>query len=215
MKKLFLYTLISIFCIEITAQSNVYNSANFDIVDKSFIDSFYNEKWEGIEPFVHKKDTTVYSNNKQEQYNISLYKFKGWENEPGDFNVIKISSKLQSNYIQTDGNGWSFFYTNEEEYHIYGPIYTIEMDNGCTFILFTGITIDVDLPILTVYALKDGKVTLVFNKQTFINSITTKNGVTDFTLQLNALEFDKDPTTPVNPADIHHLKFESGRISYQ
>ena len=115
-----------------------------------------------------------------------------------------------------DGDGWNYFYTEKDTADSSLPFYTIEMENGCTFVLFSGITIDSTPPFLTVYALKDGKATLVFNKHAYINDLVALNGIVDFHLQMNTLEYETlESTAPVKPADIHHLIFENGRVSYK
>ena len=216
MKRVFVYVMAIIFALNMSAQTIVYDSTNAGVVNSSFIDSFYNEEWQDVEPYVLKKTTTAFSNQGKEKYDIRLFKFKNWEEEPGDFNVIQISSKLQPAFVQMDGDGWNYFYTEKDTADSSLPFYTIEMENGCTFVLFSGITIDSTPPFLTVYALKDGKATLVFNKHAYINDLVALNGIVDFHLQMNTLEYETlESTAPVKPADIHHLIFENGRISYK
>ena len=199
MKRVFVYVMAIIFALNMSAQTIVYDSANAGVVKSSFIDSFYNEEWQDVEPYVLKKTTTAFSNQGKEKYDIRLFKFKNWEEEPGDFNVIQISSKLQPAFVQMDGDGWNYFYTEKDTADSSLPFYTIEMENGCTFVLFSGITID-----------------LVFNKHAYINDLVALNGIVDFHLQMNTLEYETlESTAPVKPADIHHLIFENGRISYK
>jgi hypothetical protein len=69
---------------------------------------------------------TLFSYNKKEKYNISLLKFKNWDHEPGDFDVIKIASRVRTDFIQTDANGWDYFYTEGTTSDISKPVYTIE-----------------------------------------------------------------------------------------
>lgn len=215
-KRFFICIITLIPVLSISAQTLVYNSVNPDSINSLFIDSFYNEQWKNVEPYVLKKNMTLFSNNQKEQYNISLLKFKNWDNEPGDFNVIKISSRVQTDFIQTDADGWNYFYTEGTTSDISKPVYTTESSDGCTFVLFTGIEISSEPPFLTIYTLKNGKVTLVFNKRGYINNISTIRGKSDFTFQLNTLEYrNLGDTIPIKPADIHHIIFTDGKITYQ
>src|SRR5574344_23733 len=206
MKRFFICIIALISVLSVPAQTLVYNSVNTDSINSLFISSFYNEQWKDVEPYVLKKNITLFSNNQKENYNISLLKFKNWDEEPGDFNVIKISSRVQTDFIQTDGDGWNYFYIEGKTSDISKPVYTIESSDGCTFVLFTGIRINSEPPFLTICALKNGKVTLVFNKRAYINNISTTSGKSDITVQLNTLEYETlNSTTPVKLADIHHL----------
>ncbi len=200
----------------ISAQQPVfsYGSNGTIIANTQYVGSFYNEAWNDITPYIPRKEVSV-NTNTGTHYTVRLLKYNHWENEPGDYTVIEIRYKNNTILTITDGDGWDYFYTEKDTATQQKPVYILPMPNGCTFIIFTGITITSQPPFFTVVALKNGEAKLVYNRRSYINDITRSGNSTIFHLQENTLEYSVSDKIPDNSPILHTLTFKDGMIYYQ
>lgn len=191
-----------------------YGSNGTIITNTKYVSSFYNETWNDITPYILKKEVSV-NTNTETHYTVRLLKYNHWENEPGDYTVIEIRYNNNTILTITDGDGWDYFYTKKDTATQQKPVYILPMSNGCTFVIFTGITITSQPPFFTVLALKDGEAKLVYNRRSYINDITQSENSTIFHLQENTLEYTVSDTIPDNSPILYTLTFKDGMIYYQ
>lgn len=93
------------------------------------------------------------------------------------------------------------------------PFYEISLSLNCKALVFTGITIMSQPPLVTIILINKGKATVVYNKPSYLNSITENTTKTILNLQLNTVEYDLNDK-PYNKAELATLTFKDGMIYY-
>lgn len=158
-----------------------------------FVDTFSDEKYENITPYVRYKVFQISSQDKKYNYQIDMSKYKGWKDDPGVANVIEISSgsgvllTMKNNAAWLDmskGADWSAYTTR--------PFIPIYLSNGDTALLFTEFIYASQPSHLTIVLLHQGTATIVFNKEYFFNSMRVANGEFIAEIQSNTVEWIED-----------------------
>lgn len=147
-------------------------------------------------------------------YTVNGLRYKGWDNDPGDFNVIEISYGKDTLFTLKYDDGWDNMSTDYGSYT--SKFCGIENLGNNTFAaIFKGVDIMSQPPYLTIVVMKDGKASLVFNKPMIINSIkTNSDGTKTFDLQENTVEWI-DENTPANSPITHTMTIKDGNIYFK
>lgn len=215
MKRTYLVLFICSVCMALYAQEPVFSvSDNNIIIKKKFVEKFMNEKWTDITPYVPVKNIPVSAGTCK--YSVQLMKYKNWENEPGDYNVIKIRNENENKTIlfRTYDEGWDYFYTAKDYKKSQDvPFKEIVFGLKDKVLVFTGVTIMSQPPFITIVLIHNGKATLVYNKPSYINEIKKNGNNIIFDLQLNTVEYD-DNHKPYNNAEYATMTFRNGMIFY-
>lgn len=193
----------------------VYSTTQPEKVDTSFIKSFENdEQRTGLTPYTLKLSKDVFVKNTT--YTIRMLKYKGWEDECGDFTVIEIAhNHLKALSLKYD-DGWDYFYTSKDyKKDVSNPFEIIPLSENSTALVFTGVTITSEPPYITIVILGNNALPkLVYNVPSFIKDIKVENGKTVFTLQMNTVEYDRN-NIPYNTPIIKTLTFGNGEITFK
>lgn len=193
----------------------VYSTTQPEKVDTSFIKSFENdEQRTGLTPYTLKLSKDVFVKNTT--YTIRMLKYKGWEDECGDFTVIEIAhNHLKALSLKYD-DGWDYFYTSKDyKKDVSNPFEIIPLSENSTALVFTGVTITSEPPYITIVILGNNALPkLVYNVPSFIKDIKVENGKTVFTLQMNTVEYDRN-NIPYNTPIIRTLTFGNGEITFK
>ncbi|WP_302434255.1 hypothetical protein [uncultured Prevotella sp.] len=147
-------------------------------------------------------------------YTVNGLRYKGWDNDPGDFNVIEISYGKDTLFTLKYDDGWDNMSTDYGSYT--SKFCGIEKLGNNTFAaIFKGVDIMSQPPYLTIVVMKGGKASLVFNKPMIINSIkTNSDGTKTFDLQENTVEWI-DENTPANSPITHTMTIKDGNIYFK
>lgn len=147
-------------------------------------------------------------------YTVNGLRYKGWDNESGDFNVIEILFGNDTLFTLKYADGWDNMSTDYGSYT--SKFCGIENLGNNTFAaIFKGVDIMSQPPYLTIVVMKDGKANLVFNKPMIINSIkTNSDGTKTFDLQENTVEWI-DENTPANSPITHTMTIKDGNIYFK
>lgn len=220
MKYLFLVFAFVCMVLGVKAQNLVYSKGCTP--STNYVDSIYYETWPDTTPWVLKTKKTI-CNVTGNRYDISFWKYNGWENEPGDYTVIRISHNGTNILEQKYDDGWNYFYT-ENDYvrdttglrivkDSKRPVKVISLANDAIALVLTGVTIMSQPPLLTVIVISNRTAKIVFSKEACINDVKEFNGVTAFHLQMNTIEHqDNEPSEePI----LKTLTFKNGAIYYQ
>ncbi len=183
------------------AQKPVYSfSDKGDIVtNSSYIKPFDTCTFKGVTPYIMKFENMLKTLSGQ-TYEIRCYKYNNWENDPGDFHVIEV--RYNNNVVLTLENpeGWDFFsqdfVSSIMSYLCYGKV---DLDENTIVLLFTGTNIMSQPPYCTLIVLKEGKASLIYNQQAFINDIQKNNILTRIVLQRNTVEWLNEKTQSNKP----------------
>ena len=215
MRKVLSIIIAGIIFISVNAQTAVFSYSSSSItVNNNFVDELYHESHAGLTPYVLKSSEEMSVQNNS--YTIKCYKFNGWEDEMGDFNVIEIYHKGKSILQLKNDAGWDYFQKDNIPLSLrktYKSFIPILLDNNTGVIMFNG-AIDANDPrLLTMIILKDGIAKLIYNKEADITSVFAHIGKTVFNLQLNVIEYHDDHI-PYNTAELAELEFKNGMIYY-
>ena len=147
-------------------------------------------------------------------YTVNGLRYKGWDNESGDFNVIEILFGNDTLFTLKYADGWDNMSTDYGSYT--SKFCGIEKLGNNTFAaIFKGVDIMSQPPYLTIVVMKGGKASLVFNKPMIINSIkTNSDGTKTFDLQENTVEWI-DENTPANSPITHTMTIKDGNIYFK
>ena len=197
----------------------VYSTTQPEKVDTSFIKSFENdEQRTDLTPYTLKLSKDVFVQNTP--YTIRMLKYKGWEDECGDFTVIEIAqNNLKALSLKYD-DGWDYFYTAKDyKKDVSNPFKIIPLSENSTALVFTGVTITSEPPYITIVILGNNALPkMVYNVPSFIKDIKVENGKTAFTLQMNTVEYDDNNVPyniPNNTPIIKTLTFGNGEITFK
>ena len=149
------------------------------------------------------------------KYDVKMYRYMDFENDPGDFHVIDIYYGGKRIFSQKFDLGWDYFYTRETyERSVSKPFELIELTNNRLAIVFTGITITSEPPMITVILLENGTASLVYNKPSFLNKVTRNADSVVFDMQLDNGEIPYEGAQPGDPK-ARRLTFKNGLIYFQ
>lgn len=172
----------------------IYTLTETGVQPKSkFVDAFSMEEYKNITPYVKYKDCQISSRDKKYNYQIGMSKYRGWENDAGEANVIEISSgnsmplTIKNNDAWLDmakDADWSAYTT-----HPFIPIY---LSNGDIALLFTEFIYASQPSHLTIVLLRQGTATIVFNKEYFFNSMRMAGEELIAEIQSNTVEWIED-----------------------
>ncbi len=110
MRKVLSIIIAGIIFISVNAQTAVFSYSSSSItVNNNFVDELYHESHAGLTPYVLKSSEEMSVQNNS--YTIKCYKFNGWEDEMGDFNVIEIYHKGKSILQLKNDAGWDYVQT--------------------------------------------------------------------------------------------------------
>ena len=114
-------------------------------------------------------------------YEVRAYRYNGWEDEPGDFDVVSIYQG--DSLIFEFSDPWIAFNKIPSEFKIFSSypndyFHIFEMDNGATAIILNGYGYGSQPPSLTVILLYQGSAHLLYYKERsfLINNITVSPG---------------------------------------
>ncbi len=159
-------------------------------VKEQFIDA-QNPSVESLSYTLQNPLSTIVSTS---TYTLKTGRFEGWEDEPGDFNVIEISKNGQQKLIYKDDYGITkiinkkkegyFYATSLSPYSSNGYFIEVSMTPTSKALLFLGQDYGTDLSRLIIFIITDSDVKLVHNKPMEIRSIDTSAG--NFSLSLKS-----------------------------
>ena len=180
------------------------------IITSEYIDTFVNGNYSNIKPYILKETSVI---NTDGGYTIKCFKYNGWENEAGDFNVIEINTTQGEVLSLRYDEGW-------ENISVPGlqcgnKSYCHEtLADGSIALFFTGTVLMSQSPYLTIVILTHGKAYLVFNKRMVINNVVRNNGDLLFNLQENVVEWI-DENTPADDAVLHTISVKEGLMCFE
>lgn len=217
MNKIFIIILTSLISLNIFGQAggeDIYTISENNIITKNkYIDSFYLDNTEILTPYIIKQESTLHNSIQYGSLSLKLYKFNGYESEPGFCNVIEILRDGTQILCLKNSNGFkSISSIIPSETGLYSSIFLAEN----TYALVFNEWIYASQPaMVSIILLRNGQASLVYNKPMFINSITKQSGNFNMVLQSNTVEYEglENPTPTTTPIlhtiywDGHILKF--------
>ena len=216
MKRTQLFILSLLCCVQAMAQTKAENIYTFDeegeiVVNEKFVEQNMEFDNQSIKPYEPVGITTFEVDS--EKYELHVLNYKGWEDEPGDFRVIRLYHGGKQILEFADDNAWigdPLFKEGQTwlcdsidskgspfsqimdligENAIYkGHCLVYPLANDVAALLLEGFTYGCGETLTTIIALKDGKAKVVYNKCRFVTGIYANEK--QFELYL-----EEDPTT--------------------
>lgn len=155
-----------------------------------------------------------------EKYELRLQNYKDWENDGGDFRIIKLYHKGKQILNFVDEEAWigkkikekgyaqpfSEFIDEVEKHASYNNFCVIyPLENNATALLFEGFSWSSQVPLLTIIVIKDNKAEVVFNQQWSIEFFKAKPKGFELVLIENFLEWGKGPEYEIWGANRHKI----------
>lgn len=213
MKRFFIITtLLVLNATTILAQSE-YCIARIDnngdiIIGDNMTDAF------GAEDLTKSRSFTTISNSEitvnKIKYTINTGCLNNWDTYNEDmFNVISISKENNKLLEIRRPDCWTFTYggkseTNLNKYTNNRYYIPIEISDNFSILIFVGWPYGGEMPLLTIVALTDNDVKLVFNKNMAIDSITKTMTSVDIKIQSSIVEYNAN-NNAVNQPYTHHI----------
>ena len=202
-------------CISSYAQGQVvYLAKQPQKAGTPFVIPFENDETRtGLTPYTLKNSETVTTADGT-TYTVNNLRYKGWDEESGDYNVIEIkcgsTTLLSLNY---DDGFVYFFCENKNLANNHKSFYQIDMGMGYTALVFTGVAMSSEPPYVTVVVLKDNTATLADNNRYYLEDVIRmeEEDVTSLKMRKNTIEYDADDKPSEDPI-IKYLTFMDGRI---
>ena len=180
MKNIFVLMIVFLYSILSFSQNavNIYTlsdgviNVNTDFQAKSNIGNST-----GITPYQEIGTVSFVANSKS--YTLKVLNYNGWENDGGDFRVIRlyennqsilefideeawIGKKVEDEYQATPFSAYKDDVVKHAVYNDHCIVYPLE--NGVTALLFEGFSWSSQVPLLTIVVIKDGNAKVVFNQ---------------------------------------------------
>lgn len=191
----------------------VYTLSGNDIIVKSkFVDAFFIEQNVVLTPYALKKTETVLASSPYGSFSLKLYKFNGYEGEPGVCNVIEVLKNGAKVLELKSSDGFENLssYVSAEN-----GFYSLITLSANTYALIFNEYIYVSSPFrVSVVLIRNGQVKLVYNKKMYINSISKQAGSFSMQLQANTVEYIS-PNVPANEAELHTLWWDGATLRFQ
>ena len=172
--------------------TNFTSNGNIE-VDSSYIDPFNQGLGLDLDPSILKDELTITTPSGL-IYTVKAFRFKGkgWEGEPGDYNVVKVYKDGHEIYDMLCIMGWNYFpqkLTGESESHC---CYPVNVTDDIVALVFHGIYINNQAPQIAIVVLKGTQAKLVFNEEFRIRELKKTNEGVKFVLQENLVQYNSE-----------------------
>lgn len=136
---------------------------------------------------------TFYSSDHQYNYNVTLQKYKGWDNEPGDFQIISVYNNSTNLLLQLHNiDSWIKIPAALRQFTTNDYFIPVTLSNSSTALIFMGYQYPSQTPQLSIVILSGTQAKLVFNKDYYIQQIINTGGTFSMTLRNQMREWTSD-----------------------
>ena len=189
--------------------------------NSSMIESFYDMPQIKTRSYVLNNPVNVSVGT--QSYDVKTGCLEQWDDFGGSFNVITIYLGSQKIFELRQPDNWRYTFgiPRKESYQQYTDnqyFLPITLSEQTVALVFIGWPYGGDMPYLTIIALTNNDVKLVFNKHMGINAITQSDNSYSMELQANIVEYGENGRpfdTPNNVPDIHYLEVKNGLLYFR
>ena len=205
-----------IICSESHAQGQIYpvsHSRKVPAYEQPVVPFENDDTRTGLTPYTLKNSETATAADGT-TYTINSLRYKGWDEESGDYNVIEVKSGSKTLLSLNYDDGFEYFFCENQNLAIpHKSFYQIDMGMGYTALIFTGVAMTSEPPFVTVVVLKDNTATLAYNNRYYLEDVIRmeEEGVTSLKMRKNTIEYGADDKPSEDPI-IKYLIFMDGRI---
>ena len=193
-----------------SAKTPLYGVENNVVTPKGeFVSQMKNIAYSDITPYTTVSTLSFQSIDALYDYTVTLYRYKGWEGEAGDFQSVCIKSKNQTILQLDNQDGWVT---------LPSPLcptkgvnlYYEQLDSATTLLYLTGYVYNSNPGFLTLILLRNGVATQVFNREYAVASVERRNGIFTIELKDRFEEYKEGSGTPTNKPVTCRITFEKG-----
>jgi hypothetical protein len=192
----------------------IYSVQNNSIIVKSeFISRMNNVYCSEITPYTTVDSVYFQSLDAQDGYLVTMYRYKGWDGEAGDFQAIDIKRNSKSIFKLDNQDGWvtqpSLLCPSNNVLS-----YVEHLDSSTVLLYFTGYAYNSNPGFLTLIILKEGQAYMVFNKEYAVNQIEKTDGRLTINLSDRYEEYVETSAVPVNNPSKYKITWENGVLNF-
>jgi hypothetical protein len=147
------------------------------ITNSSFMGALTGDSKTSNQPYVTKGNASLTSSDNKFNYNVNLQRYKGWDNEAGDFHIISIYNNNNLLLQLQNRDSWIKIPANLRQFTSNDYFIPVTLSNTSTALIFIGYAYASQPPHLTIVVISGSHAKLVFNEDYFIQQIN-KTGTT-------------------------------------
>lgn len=179
---------------------------------QKFIDQLDNLPNQEI--FTLKKSVSLPSKNNAYNYTLDFLRHSGWDDEPGDYDLIEIKNNNNKICQVRNDGGWTKIEQSIRNYTTNDYFIPIYLSETTTAIIMTGFAYPTEPSLLTIIIIEKGTAKLVFNKEMYINNITKTDNSFSMLVQANIQQWDEN-NKPLDAPIINKIWSENGILKFQ
>ncbi len=220
MKKICLF-LISLVSIHVSAQTALFSINTNGLISNTQA-RFIDPQDPSVNTLSYSLGSAVSVTAGGSAWTIKTGRYKGWENEPGDFDVIEISKGgtrklLYKSYlgimkIIDAPNQW--YASQMAPYSRNGYFIETSLSSTSKALFFLGQNYGSDLSQLIIIVMTGNDVKVVFNRPMAIENINNTANNFSLTLESEIVEVVDSDGTPTNEKSPTHTIYQQGQILY-
>lgn len=195
-----------------SAKTPLYNVENNVVLPKGeFVSQMKNKAYSDITPYTTVSTLSFQSLDALHDYKVTLYRYKGWEGEAGDFQSVCIKSKNQTILQLDNQDGWVTLPSTlcpTKGVNLYYE----QLDSAKTLLYMTGYAYNNNPGFLTLILLRNGVATPVFNREYAVSSVERRNGIFTIELKDRFEEYTEGSATSMNKPVTSRIFYEGGML---
>jgi len=179
-------------------ESNLFSQSIFTFSDSNiitngaFVGALTGDSKTTNQPYVTKGNVRLTGLDNQFNYNVNLQRYKGWDNEAGDFHIISIYNNTNLLLQLQNRDSWIKIPTELTQFTTNNYFIPVTLSNSSTALIFIGYGYESEPPHLTIVVLSGNQAKLVFNEDYFIQQIIKTDTTFSMTLRNQAGEWTSD-----------------------
>lgn len=193
MKKiLFLLFLLNIIVAKGQNVVTKFTSSGDFAVNPSYVKPFNEginlESYKNLDPSILKDEMKI-NTPSGTSYIVKAFRFKDWENDPGDYHVVEIYKDENKIYEMLSIDGWNYFPKQLTNETINRCCYPVNINDDTVALVFDGVSYPYEYGLVGIVILNSNLAKLVFNKRFKIRELKKTDEEVKFVMQENIVEY--------------------------
>lgn len=179
-------------------ETNLFSQSIFSfsgsniITNSTYLGTLTGDSKTRNQPYITKGNASLNSSDNQYNYNVTIQRYKGWENDPGDFNIISIYSSNNLLLQLQNRDSWVNIPAELSKYTTNNYFIPVTLSSTSTALIFIGYGYENEPPHLTIVVLSGNQAQMVFNEDYFIQQITKTGTTFSMTLRNKVAEWTSE-----------------------
>jgi hypothetical protein len=186
-------------------------------INNDYIDALIGDDDFDNAPFVDNGTHSWASPDSVHNYTIDFFRYKGWNNTPGDSHVFTIYSNGTPILTSQNRDAWIKVPSEFRKYTNNDYFISVNLSDNAQALLFTGYTYG-RAPHLSIVVVKENQAKLVFNKDYFIQTIEKTNATFSMLLRMSCGSWlaEAKTETAIDPyvGETYRIWLENGVLRF-